>query len=63
MSKLEEVKQKFSAAEVPLPSFWGGYRLEPESMEFWQRQSDRLHARFEYTRDANGDWVIARLSP
>ena len=62
-SKLEELKQKFSAGEVPLPSFWGGYRLEPESVEFWQSQSDRLHDRFEYTRDANGNWVIARLSP
>ena len=62
-SKLEEIKQKFSAGEVPLPSFWGGYRLEPESIEFWQSQSDRLHDRFEYTRDASDEWVIARLSP
>ena len=62
-SKLEEIKQKFSAGEVPLPAFWGGYRLEPESIEFWQSQSDRLHDRFEYTRDANDEWVIARLSP
>ena len=62
-SKLQEVKQKFASGEVPLPSFWGGYRLEPESIEFWQSQSDRLHDRFEYTRDASGEWVIARLAP
>ena len=62
-SKLQEVKQKFASGEVPLPSFWGGYRLEPESIEFWQSQSDRLHDRFEYTRDAGGEWVIARLAP
>lgn len=62
-SKLQEVKQKFASGEVPLPSFWGGYRLEPGSIEFWQSQSDRLHDRFEYTRDAGGEWVIARLAP
>ncbi|MDP6398922.1 MAG: pyridoxamine 5'-phosphate oxidase [Arenicellales bacterium] len=62
-SKLLEVKQKFSSGAVPLPSFWGGYRLEPESIEFWQSQSSRLHDRFEYTRDAGGEWVIARLAP
>ena len=62
-STLLEVKQKFSSGEVPLPSFWGGYRLEPESIEFWQSQSDRLHDRFEYTRNTNGQWVIARLAP
>ncbi|HCK76560.1 MAG TPA: pyridoxamine 5'-phosphate oxidase, partial [Gammaproteobacteria bacterium] len=42
---------------------WGGYRLEPERIEFWQSQSDRLHDRFEYTRDASGKWVISRLAP
>ena len=62
-SKLQEVKQKFASGEVPLPSFWGGYRLEPESIEFWQSQSDRLHDRFEYTRDTSGEWVITRLAP
>ncbi len=62
-SKLLELKHKFSSGEVPLPSFWGGYRLEPESIEFWQSQSDRLHDRFEYTRNAGGQWVIARLAP
>ena len=62
-SKQQEVKQKFASGEEPLPSIWGGYRLEPESIEFWQSQSDRLHDRFEYTRDAGGEWVIARLAP
>ena len=62
-SKLQEVKQKFASGEVPLPSFWGGYRLEPGSIEFWQSQSDRLHDRFEYTRDTSGEWEITRLAP
>ena len=62
-SKLQEAEQKFASGEVPLPSFWGGYRLEPESIEFWQSQSDRLHDRFEYTRDTSGEWEITRLAP
>lgn len=47
---------------VPLPDYWGGYLLVPESVEFWQGQSDRKHDRFLYTRDG-ADWKAARLSP
>jgi pyridoxamine 5'-phosphate oxidase len=50
--------------EIPLPPFWGGYRLTPDSVEFWQGRLHRLHDRFRYSRDAGGaDWRVDRLSP
>lgn len=61
-AKLAEVKRKFSSGEVPLPDFWGGYRIVPTRFEFWQGRRNRLHDRFQYTR--SGDtWEIARLAP
>jgi pyridoxamine 5'-phosphate oxidase len=60
--KFLEMKQKFAAGEVPLPSFWGGYRVSPETVEFWQGQESRLHDRFQYTR-REGGWRIERLAP
>jgi pyridoxamine 5'-phosphate oxidase len=48
---------------VPLPEFWGGYRVVPQSIEFWQGRDNRLHDRFIYTRRESGDWQIARLAP
>lgn len=60
--KFLELRQKFAAGEVPLPSFWGGYRVQPTSLEFWQARENRLHDRFLYTRTADG-WSIARLAP
>jgi pyridoxamine 5'-phosphate oxidase len=62
MQKLAELKDKFSHGEIPLPSFWGGYRVVPESIEFWQGGPARLHDRFLY-RKANEGWTIERLSP
>jgi len=62
MQKLAELKAKFSHGEIPLPSFWGGYRVVPESIEFWQGGPARLHDRFLYQRVAS-DWSIERLSP
>ena len=61
-AKYAEIKQKFANGEVPLPSFWGGYRVSPDSVEFWQSRTNRLHDRFQYTRDG-GEWQIERLSP
>lgn len=59
----ERMKQKFGAGEIPLPSFWGGYRVAPDTIEFWQGGHDRLHDRFQYIRLANGSWTIRRLAP
>lgn len=59
-----KIKAKFSAGEVPLPSFWGGFRVQPETIEFWQGGPHRLHDRFQYNkRDEAGSWTIERLAP
>lgn len=60
--KFAEMKQKFAAGEVPLPSFWGGYRVVPQDIEFWQGQENRLHDRFTYSRKGDG-WQVERLAP
>lgn len=61
-SAFESMKRKFAAGKVPVPDFWGGYRIVPDTIEFWQGGGDRLHDRFEYTRNAGG-WAIERLAP
>jgi len=58
-----KIKEKFGAGKVPLPSFWGGFRVKPQTIEFWQGGSNRLHDRFEYTAQADGTWQIERLAP
>ncbi|MCK5791897.1 MAG: pyridoxamine 5'-phosphate oxidase [Ketobacter sp.] len=60
--KLAEMKRKFGQGEIPLPSFWGGYQIVPERIEFWQGRPHRLHDRFEYLRTESG-WAIQRLQP
>ncbi len=62
LQKFQEMKQKFVNGDVPLPSFWGGYRVSPSSVEFWQGRENRLHDRFLYTR-SDGPWEIERLAP
>jgi len=62
INQFESMKNKFSKGEVPLPDFWGGYRVIPDSIEFWQGRESRLHDRFIYQRSENG-WNISRLSP
>ncbi|WP_295883015.1 pyridoxamine 5'-phosphate oxidase [uncultured Thiohalocapsa sp.] len=60
--KVAEMKRRFGDGEIPLPHFWGGYRVVPSSIEFWQGRESRLHDRFRYSR--NGDaWRIERLAP
>jgi pyridoxamine 5'-phosphate oxidase len=56
------MKKKFSEGEIPLPDFWGGYRLEPSVIEFWQGRENRLHDRFEFRRQGDA-WDIQRLQP
>jgi pyridoxamine 5'-phosphate oxidase len=63
MNELEKIKARFKKGEVPLPDFWGGYRVRPTSIEFWQGQTSRLHDRFLYTRQADAGWTIERLAP
>ena len=62
IQKLSELKEKFAHGEVPLPSFWGGYRVAPETIEFWQGGPARIHDRFLYTQSGQ-EWSIDRLSP
>lgn len=61
--KFFEIKQKFSQGEVPLPSFWGGYRIKPHKIEFWQGRENRLHDRFVYLLQPDKSWSINRLAP
>lgn len=61
--KVEQVKRKFARGDIPLPDFWGGYRVIPSRIEFWQGRDNRLHDRFAYSREADGHWSIARLAP
>lgn len=60
--KLAEMKQKFKEGKIPLPDHWGGYRVIPDSIEFWQGRASRLHDRIMYESEADG-WTIKRLSP
>ena len=62
-AKWEEMKQKFAEGEVPVPPFWGGYRVVPREIEFWQGRASRLHDRFLYTRQPDDSWAINRLAP
>ncbi len=62
-AKWDELKRKFAGGEVPLPSFWGGYRVAPQRFEFWQGQPNRLHDRFEYLCDRDSSWSRHRLAP
>lgn len=61
--QFEDAKQRFGDGDIPLPDFWGGYRVVPQAVEFWQGGPRRLHDRFIYRRDAGGQWQATRLSP
>ena len=58
-----QLERRYANGDVPLPPDWGGYRVAPEAIEFWQGRPNRLHDRLLYTRDLDGAWRIERLSP
>lgn len=61
--RMKELEQRFENQKIPLPDFWNGYLVEPDSIEFWQGRPNRLHDRLRYTKKENGDWKIERLNP
>jgi pyridoxamine 5'-phosphate oxidase len=61
--RLQELKAKYENQDIPRPPHWGGLRVIPTEIEFWQGRSSRLHDRILYTRLDDGDWKIQRLSP
>jgi pyridoxamine 5'-phosphate oxidase len=61
--RADEVAARFAEGDVPLPPFWGGYRVVPDELELWQHQEDRLHDRLLYRRAGTGSWTIERLQP
>jgi len=60
---LSEVAQSFAGADVPRPSYWGGYRLDAGTVELWQERADRLHDRLRYRLLDDGAWAVERLAP
>lgn len=62
-AKLTEVTDRFGGGVIPLPPHWGGYRVVPATIEFWQGRTNRLHDRFRYSLQGEGGWLIERLSP
>jgi pyridoxamine 5'-phosphate oxidase len=60
--RVEELRARFEREDIPLPPFWGGYRLRPERIEFWQGRQDRLHDRIAFDRTEAG-WTTTRLYP
>jgi pyridoxamine 5'-phosphate oxidase len=58
-----DVEARFGDDDVPRPANWGGYRLVPTEIEFWQHRDDRLHDRLRYTRAPGDQWRIDRLQP
>ncbi len=62
VEKFEKLKKGFNGKEIPLPEFWGGLKLIPESFEFWQGRENRLHDRISYIK-SNNRWKIVRLAP
>ena len=61
-NKFDELKNEFKGKEIPLPAYWGGFKLVPESFEFWQGRENRLHDRISYLKEKN-KWKIIRLAP
>ena len=63
MTQFKQMKDKFANKDIPLPDFWGGFKVKPSQIEFWQGGENRLHDRFEYRFDAEAGWSTQRLMP
>jgi pyridoxamine 5'-phosphate oxidase len=61
--RMRQLMSEYDGKQIPLPPYWGGFRLSPLSIEFWQNRASRLHDRLRYTRQDNDNWLIERLSP
>ncbi len=61
--RFRNLRRQYQDREIPCPEHWGGYRVVPDSFEFWQGRPDRLHDRLRYTRTSANEWKIERLSP
>ena len=62
-ARLRALEKEYEGRDIPRPPFWGGYRVEPEAVEFWQGRENRLHDRLVYRRLGDGGWEIERLQP
>jgi len=62
-ARLKEFEMKYPGDDIPLPPYWGGFALAPIEIQFWQGRPNRLHDRFRYAKEADGSWLIERLSP
>jgi pyridoxamine 5'-phosphate oxidase len=61
--RVKQLETSYEGAEIPRPVYWGGFRVVPESIEFWQGRPSRLHDRLRYFRQPDGFWLVERLSP
>jgi len=61
--RVADLQDRYGDGELPLPAAWGGFRLTPDTIEFWQNRDDRLHDRLLYTRRPDGTWQVERLAP
>jgi pyridoxamine 5'-phosphate oxidase len=62
-ARMAQITERFAGKPVPLPEHWGGFRLKPDQMEFWQGRANRLHDRFRYRLQGKGEWLLERLAP
>lgn len=63
LKRYQQFASENRQSEIPRPGFWGGYRMQPEMIEFWQHGPNRLHDRLRYRKDENGHWILERLAP
>ncbi len=62
-NEMRKLEQRYPDGNIPRPQNWGGYRIVPDVIEFWQGRASRLHDRLRYRRGPDGAWILERLSP